>query len=171
MMPIHRSISRDKQRPRELTGRTVLMCLVGFFAVVAGVNAIMIRAAVSTFGGVETANAYQAGLAFGRDIAAAEAQDALHWQVRAKVAADNGATLVEVIATDAAGRPLAGLRATALLAHPTNGRGDHIIPLDENAPGTFLGRTTAVTGQWSLVIELSRDGNRMFRSKNRVFLR
>ena len=149
-MPTHRSINHDKRRPRELTGRTVLMCLIGFFAVVAGVNAIMIRAAVSTFGGVETANAYQAGLAFGRDI---------------------GATLVEVIATDAAGRPLAGLRATALLAHPTNGRGDHIIPLDENAPGTFLGRTTSVTGQWSLVIELSRDGSRMFRSKNRVFLR
>ena len=54
----------------------VLICLVAFFAVVAGVNGIMIRAAVSTFGGVETGNAYQAGLAFAQEIAAVEAQDA-----------------------------------------------------------------------------------------------
>ena len=40
---------------RQLTGRMVLICLVGFFVVVAGVNAIMIAAAISTFGGVETA--------------------------------------------------------------------------------------------------------------------
>ena len=77
-------------RPKELTGRMVLFCLVAFFAVVAGVNAIMIRAAVSTFGGVETANAYQAGLAFAREIAEAAAQDALHWQVKAKVSAGGG---------------------------------------------------------------------------------
>ena len=44
-------------RPKEVTGRMVLACLLAFFAVVAGVNALMIRAAVSTFGGVETENA------------------------------------------------------------------------------------------------------------------
>ena len=70
-------------RPKELTGRMVFICLVAFFAVIAAVNAVMIRAAVSTFSGIETANSYQAGLAFAREIAAAEAQDALHWQVQA----------------------------------------------------------------------------------------
>ena len=45
----------------------------------------MIRAAISTFGGVETGSSYQAGLAFEREIAAARAQDALHWQVKANV--------------------------------------------------------------------------------------
>ena len=54
----------------------VLICLVAFFAVVAGVNAVMIRAAVSTFGGVETDSAYQAGLAFAREIAAARRRSA-----------------------------------------------------------------------------------------------
>ena len=48
-------------------------------------NAVLIRLAVSTFGGVETENAYQAGLNFSREIAAAEVQDALHWQVKATV--------------------------------------------------------------------------------------
>ncbi len=165
------SSSGDGYAPKELTGRTVLICLVAFFAIVAGVNAIMIRAAVSTFGGVETENAYQAGLAFAREIAAVEAQDALHWQVRARVSAEAGATRIEVAATDAAGLPLHGLQATARLVHPTDRRADHVVPLGEQAAGQFQGRTTAVVGQWALVIELSRDGSRMFRSRNRVFVR
>ena len=60
----NQSSGRDGRRPRELTGRTVLFCLVTFFAVVAGVNAVMIGAAVSTFSGIETTNAYQAGVSF-----------------------------------------------------------------------------------------------------------
>ncbi len=43
-----------KEPAERVTGRMVLICLVAFFAVVAGVNAVMIAAAVSTFGGVET---------------------------------------------------------------------------------------------------------------------
>jgi nitrogen fixation protein FixH len=164
-------ISGDGVRPKEVTGRMVLICLVAFFAVVTGVNAIMIEAAVSTFGGVETENAYRAGLAFDREAAAARAQDALHWQVQAKVSPQAGATLVEVIANDAADRPLAGLQASARLAHPADRRADHPVQLHEIAPGRFQGTTAAVVGQWALEIELSRAGTLMFRSKNRVFLR
>jgi nitrogen fixation protein FixH len=159
------------QATRQLTGRMVLICLIAFFAVIAGVNAIMIRAAVSTFGGVETGNAYQAGVAFAREIAAAEAQDALHWNVRAEVSAAPGATVLEITAADAVGRPLTGLAATARLMHPADKRADHIVALTEGAPGIFKGRTDAVAGQWAVVIELARDGTRMFRSSNRVFIR
>jgi nitrogen fixation protein FixH len=170
-MPTHHAISSDGRRPREVTGRMVLICLVAFFAAVAGVNAIMIRAAVSTFGGVETQNAYQAGLAFARETAAVAAQDALHWQVKAKVSAEAGATVVEVIATDADDRPLASLQASAQLVHPADRRADQIVALSEDAPGRFRGRGVPLIGQWALVIELSREGTGMFRSKNRVFLR
>ena len=159
--------------PRELTGWTVLICLVAFFALVAGVNAIMIWAAVSTFGGVETENAYQAGLTFAREIADAATQDDLHWQVQAKVSPAAGATLVEVVAHDAAGRPLAGLAATARLAHPTDKRLDRIVELTESTAGNFAGRgaaPNALAGQWNLVVELTRDGSRVFRSRNRIFV-
>jgi nitrogen fixation protein FixH len=173
------SINGDRARPeadasqasRQVTGRMVLACLIGFFAVIAGVNAVMIRAAVSTFGGVETGNAYQAGVAFASEIAAAEAQDALRWAVRAKVSAAAGATDIDVTAVDAAGRPITGLTATARLVHPADKRADHVVVLGEDAPGVFKGRTDAVAGQWALVIELARDGTRMFRSSNRVFIR
>lgn len=163
--------SKSSRGPREVTGRMVFICLVVFFAVVAGVNAVMVRAAVSTFGGVETESSYQAGLAFAREVAAVDAQDALHWRVTAKVSPEAESMRVEVFANDAADRPLARLRATATLVHPTDKRSDHVMLLDQSAPGKFEGRSERVSGQWTLVIELSRDGTRMFRSKNRVFLR
>ena len=142
--------TQSSRRPREVTGRTVLICLVAFFGLIAAMNAVLIRLAVSTFGGVETENAYQAGLNFSREIAAAEAQDALHWQVKATVSAGTETTIVELVARDADGRPLAGLDASAQLVHPTDRRGDLAVALDERTSGMFRGRSPrhTATGPW-----------------------
>jgi nitrogen fixation protein FixH len=157
---------------RPLTGRTVLFSLIAFFGVVALANAIMIRAAVTTFGGVETASSYQAGLRFSRENAAVRAQDALHWQVNASAHAAGERTVVEVSARDANGRLINGLTATAILSHPMDRRADETVALAQDTAGQFRGTTAnALTGQRDLVIELSRDGERLFRSRNRVVLR
>lgn len=155
---------------RPLSGRTVLFCLIAFFAVISLVNGIMIRAAVSTFGGVETASSYQAGLAYAREADAAHAQDALNWQVKASVRPSAGMTQVEIDARDAAGAALAGLQAVARLERPTDRRADQAIAMREESAGQFRGTAGPVAGQWDLVIELSRDGARVFRSRNRVVL-
>jgi nitrogen fixation protein FixH len=148
----------------------VLFCLIAFFAVVALANGILVRAAVTSFGGVETASSYQAGMAFAREIEAARAQDERHWQVKAKVLPGAGITRLEIDARDAAGQPLAGLQASAQLAHPTDRRADRMVSLSEAASGQFRGTAGAMAGQWDIVIELSRDGTRLFRSRNRVVL-
>ncbi|MPZ59187.1 MAG: hypothetical protein GEU91_22410 [Rhizobiales bacterium] len=67
-------LPNPSRKPKELTGRAALFCFLGFFGVVIAVNAVMIRAATTTFGGVETASSYKAGLAFKQEIAAARAQ-------------------------------------------------------------------------------------------------
>jgi len=157
--------------PTEVTGRMVFIALVAFFAVVAGVNAVMIHLAISTFGGVETESSYRAGLAFANEMATAQAQNALHWDVAAKAVMTGDTTVVEVTARDAAGRPVLNLDASAALAHPTDRRADVAVALAGYGAGQFRGSAPAAAGQWDLVIELSRDGNRLFRSKNRVSLR
>ena len=163
---------RDGRRPRELTGRMVLFCLVSFFAVVAGVNAVMIGAAVTTFSGVETRNAYQAGVTFAREEAAAEAQESRHWRINSSLRHEaDGLTQVELSAQDRAGQPLAGLEATVSLIHPNDRRLDRPVTMQANAPGRFSGVVTPSPGQWDLVIEFSRDGERLFRSKERIILR
>jgi nitrogen fixation protein FixH len=171
-MPIDDRTQDGECRQWKVTGRTVLACLGAFFAVVVGVNAIMVHAAVSTFGGVETASSYQAGLAFARESDAARAQDALRWRVAARLSAASAeSTRIDIAATDAANRPLSGLVARARLSHPTDKRADHTLALSESSPGHFIGKTAQVRGQWDLVIELLRDGERVFRSRNRLVVR
>src|SRR2546430_14708138 len=104
--------------PRPLTGRTVLVCLIAFFGVVALANAIMIRAAVSTFGGLETSSSYQAGLAFARDAAAARAQDELHWQGKANLRPAPDSVVFRVYAREATGGPLVRVEAKVILHTP-----------------------------------------------------
>jgi nitrogen fixation protein FixH len=162
---------RGAERRKEVTGRTVLVCFVAFFAVVAGVNAIMVRAAVTTFGGVETESSYKAGLAFSREVAAARAQDERRWEVRATVAPASDTHRFEVTVRDAAGQPLSGLAAIVRFNHPTDRRADVMQEVREIAPGRFIGSAVPAAGQWDLVIELLRGGERVFLSKSRVVIK
>jgi len=164
--------ARPPQQPRELTGRMVLLCLIGFFVAVASVNAVMIRAALSTFGGVETESSYKAGLKFMRDVADATAQDARRWQVTAHLEErPGGDARLDVTGLDASGRPLADCEATARLVHPEDARRDRTFALTAMGPGRFVGTVQADPGQWDLDIEISRSGERLFRSRERVILK
>jgi nitrogen fixation protein FixH len=160
------------RRPREVTGRTVLLCVVVFFGVVASVNAVMIKAAISTFGGLETESSYKAGLAFGREIAASQAQERRHWNVTARVGAIvDGQLRVEITALDAGGRPLAGYEALAWFSHPTDRRQDHTVVMHEGSAGRFVGKAPVAPGQWDLIIDLVRGEERVFRSRERILLK
>ena len=152
---------------RPLTGRTVLICIVGFFAVVFLANAILVREALRSFGGVETESAYKAGLAFKQDAAEASAQDARHWKVDAHVERTN----LDVKAAGPDGMPLAGLELVAHLHHPSDRRFDEPIAARRVATGVWRGALDAPAGQWDLVIELYRGAKRQFRSVNRVVLK
>ena len=164
--------TRTPRRLRELTGRHVLLGFVAFFGVVFAVNAVLVRAAISTFGGVETAGSYKAGLQFEHELAVAERQDALHWQVGGKLTRDTaGEAVLDVTARDAKGAPLAGLRADAKLAHPADERLDHAIEVRTVAVGVFHGQAAAPPGQWDLIVDLYRGDTRLFRSRSRVTLR
>ena len=149
----------------------MLVCFIAFFAVVFGVNGFMVRAAVSTFGGVETESSYKAGLAFSREVAAAQAQESRHWNVQAAVVPVRDAQRIEVNARDAGGRPLTGLTAVVRFNHPTDRRSDLAVEALEVAPGRFSGTATPAAGQWDLVIELLRGDERVFLSKSRLVLK
>lgn len=156
---------------RPLTGRAVLIWLLAFFAVVAGANAIMVRAAISTFGGVETQNAYKAGLAFNTELAAAHRQEALHWTVTGAVKRiADGLARVDVQVSSEKFLP-GDLTAEVTLSHPTDARYDRKVEVVRNAAGAFAGNVEAPSGQWELTIDLMSGGNRLFRSRNRIILR
>jgi hypothetical protein len=86
MSNFDREIEMERTRsPRRWTGRMILLTLLAFFGVVFAVNGVLIHEALSTFGGVDTESAYQAGRMFEQDVAMAKAQDARQWHVDAKM--------------------------------------------------------------------------------------
>lgn len=162
---------KGSKKPRELTGRHVLLWIVGFFAVIFAVNGYLVQAATSTFGGLETESSYKAGLTFESEVAKAERQQALQWQVDGKLVRDRGGEAVlDISVRDAQGAPVSGLSADATLAHPANSRLDHVIHLSRVGAGAFRGADQAQPGQWELIVDFYRDKARVFRSRSRVTL-
>jgi nitrogen fixation protein FixH len=160
------------KRVREVTGRHVLLCLIGFFGVVMAVNGIMVKAATSTFGGVEVQSSYKAGLAFRTEAARARAQDALDWRVDGHVARNQaGDAALDVSVKDANGMVVPGVTAQARLAHPADERLDHKIALKATGAGAFHGEVQASAGRWDLIIDLYRGKERVFRSRSAVILK
>src|SRR3954465_6447191 len=104
-------MSRSQASPGPLTGRTVLVMLIGFFGVGIGVNVVMMRLAIQTLPGTEVDSAYSASLAYENEIVAAHDQNARNWKVDAHVerGGQGGATL-QVVAHDSNGRPMSGLK-------------------------------------------------------------
>jgi nitrogen fixation protein FixH len=162
----------QRDKPYELTGRHVLLWLVGFFCVVFAVNGWLVQAATSTFGGLETQSSYKAGLMFESEVARAERQQALGWHVDGKLTHGRaGEAVLDVRVRDAQGVPVSGLSADATLAHPADARLDHVIHLSRIGAGDFHGQARGHSGQWELIIDFYRDQSRVFRSRSRVTLR
>jgi len=156
---------------REWKGWMVLVFMLVFFGVIIGVNAFMAHVAMSTFGGVDVDSSYRAGQMFERDVAMAETQDERHWRIDGKITtAAAGGKALDIAARDSEGSPLTGLTATAEFTRPTDRRLDRIVSIREDAPGHFHGDVALPAGQWDLVVELSRQGERQFRSVNRVVI-
>lgn len=160
---------RSARRP--WTGWTVLLTLFAFFGVIFLVNGVLIYEALSTLSGTDTDSAYQAGLQFEQEVAESKAQDARHWHIDARLTPASGGERLDLSARDAAGAPLSGIEASVVFERPTDRRLDRGVMLVEDAAGRFHGSADVAPGQWDLVIELTRHGEEMFRSKNRVVLK
>ena len=101
---------------RGLRGAHVLVVFLGFFATIFLVNGVMIYEALSTFGGLETADAYRKGLAYNARIAEDAAQAQRGW--RDSLAYVPGTQRVRVEVTDAAGAGVTGLVLAGEIGRP-----------------------------------------------------
>jgi nitrogen fixation protein FixH len=158
-----------------LTGRHVLLMMIGFFGVTLGVNAYMVKSALTTFSGEVVPQSYAHGLKYNETLAARQAQRAAGWQ--AKIAADRGAqdkVTVTLLITDRAGAPVRGLDLRATMRLPATEREDKNFTLAETAPGRYAAQVAGVrSAMWEItVIEpgATPDAPR-FEARNRLWLR
>lgn len=165
-------MSEASTTQKPLTGRFVLIVTLSFFAVVIGVNVLMMRLAISTLPGTEVDSAYKASLAYQGEINAARDQDARSWKVDARIERRaDGAAALRVEARDRDGQPLSGVAFSGRLERPADQRLDKLITFAEIDKGDYGASAVNVSpGQWELVIEGDLQGKRVFLSRNRVVL-
>lgn len=113
---------------------------VAGFGVVVAVNGALAYFATSTFTGLWTQGAYDKGVAYNRNLAAAEAQQRLGWTVEMKVDPVGGDTpraRIAVSYLDRDGRPVEGLDVTAEFKRPTVAGHDFEAPLAAGGAGRY----------------------------------
>lgn len=120
---------------RGLSGWHVLGAMLAFFAVIIIADATMIYKAVSTFGGVDNANAYRDGLAYNERIARETRQSTLGWHESIEVLSDPARLRVSL--KDAGGGAPGALRIEATLGRPAVNTLDATLRLAEVTPGVF----------------------------------
>ena len=75
------SAPADAASGRPLSGRTVLLSLLGFFGIVIAANGALVAFAIGTMPGLETEKPYQAGIGYNAEIAVARAQAGRGWRL------------------------------------------------------------------------------------------
>lgn len=167
-----RSAAPALPRERRLTGRAVFFGFVAFFAVVFTVNAIMLSVALDTMPGLTTDSSYRASQRFNRDLADARLRDARAWKVEAGVDRDAGGVgAVSVTVREPQGTPVERITVKAQVQHAARRALDRSFDLTRSGPGLYTGTAEGlVAGAHDLVIEVARDGETLYRSRNRVML-
>ena len=155
---------------RPLTGRMVLLIVLGFFAVVLGVNFIMATYAAKTFTGLDAVDPYDSGLAYNQEIAAAKAQAELGWTVELTRADDAGLTQITVNVKDKTGKPVGNLDASLAFHFPATRKFDRTAAAAPIAEGVYSGSAELRPGRWDVEVTLNRGGKRMFLSHNNLLV-
>ena len=144
--------SIPSRRQRGLRGTHVLLVFLGFFTTIFLVNGIMVYAALSTFGGLETADAYRKGLAYNARIAEGQAQAQRGWRDSVCYVLDTQRVRVEV--TDPAGAGVPGLALAGEIGRPATDRYDRKLEFAQVGPGTYEADAAGLEpGWWTLDIE------------------
>jgi nitrogen fixation protein FixH len=136
------------------TGKHITVIIVAFFAVVVGVNLIMARAAVRTFGGVVVDNSYVASQNYNKWLDEAARQKVLGWSAKVERSSD-GRVVVTM-----AGAPASGLTLRAEARHPLGRLPDQVLTFQRQADGSFRSNAPLGAGRWKLRIDAQAEGQR-----------
>jgi len=138
---------------RRFTGYHATMIIVAFFAVVVGVNMVMARFALSTFGGTVVDNSYVASQKYNEWLKRARDQRAHGWAVSPVLRSDDRA-MVHI--TDAGGNALRGARLVAVAEHPVGRTEPFDITFAERQPGEYRSVQAIPDGRWKLKLVISQ---------------
>jgi nitrogen fixation protein FixH len=159
---------------KPLTGRTVLVAILSFFAVIFAVNSVFLFLALSSNTGVVANEPYRKGLKYNERIAADERQVTLGWTSEITLDVHDG-KLVALL-SDRSGKPISGLVATTKVGRAATDREDVEAKLSETAPGRYEAKLPIVSpGGYVANLEVSdpntADQVVVYRARRRLWLK
>lgn len=159
----------DGHRP--ITGRQVLFALVGFFAVVFGVNIYFIVTAIGSFPGEDVRRSWFQGIHYNDVLAERAAQDSLGWDASLGIGGEGAGTYAELRMT-ANEAPLGDLEIIAELRHPTDATLDRELVFVADGLGVWRAPLSDVAlGRWDIAFTARDLTGRTFEGKRRIWLR
>ncbi|MBL8643341.1 MAG: FixH family protein [Rhodospirillaceae bacterium] len=143
-----------------MTGRHVLLWLLGAFAAICIANAALVWFALETFTGETQPKSYATGLDFNRTLEQVAAQHARGLSVQGSVTSPAARTVtIESRYRDSAGAPLNGLSVTASFSRPTHEGYDFTEQMTDQGGGVFSARvTTPLAGVWNVRLTAAETG-------------
>jgi nitrogen fixation protein FixH len=155
---------------KKLTGRGVLLILIGFFGVIILTNAIFITAAIHTFRGEDEARPYLQGVEYNQTLARRAEQAKLGWRASMgdrRLASGTVLLTVDVTAPD--GTAPTGLLLTGELRHPADEHRDRSLRFSETLPGHFEAVLRDVApGHWQMTV--SNRQKQPFQAERRLWV-
>jgi len=157
---------------KPLTGRGVLIWLIGFFGVIFAVNIFFAYVALDTWSGLESKDAYSAGLGFNKTLDARQEQRSRGWEsaVRTIPNADGSHQLLAEF-KDKSGTPLSRLTVVADVIRPTHAGYD--MNLEMRAVGNGVYRADLelpLDGIWDVHLNAENFGAEEFYGKTRIYV-
>ncbi len=152
----------------------MLFAFLGFFVLVFLVNGVLIYEAVSTFGGLETPDAYRKGLAYNERIAKGAAQDERGWRDTLAYVAELQRVRVDI--TDPAGAGVPGLVISGEIGRPATDRFDRRLEFTQTGPGTYEADASGLEpGWWTLDLEAKKSaaagGDVLYEARERLWIK
>lgn len=132
---------------KKLTGRHVLLMLIGFFGVMLIANVAFVTVAVRSFPGESQKKSYLQGLHYNQTLAERAVQKALGWRAEITRVEND---LIEV-RLFAGGNALTDLTVTGELRRPASAGSDHALAFHEISPGVYRATPALLTsGAWDI---------------------
>ena len=159
-------MSAHSQKSREFTGRHMLFIILGFFAVVIGVNLTMATLASTSWTGLVVENTYVASQQFNRKAEEGRAQAALGWTGDLTIASGN----VRYRLSDAAGKPVPLHGVKVLFRHPAYEAEDKTVTLSPGSGQEFSARHAPKDGVWIVEIDADAGLAEPYRDVRRIMI-
>ena len=156
----------------KLTGKHVLMWVLGFFGVMFIANGFFVYYANTSWPGVEVESSFKEGQIYDEKLEAARQQEERAWHMDAQLKRRQNDVYLVVVAKDKLDNPLLDLTIKAEVGRPVNELNDQKVDMSHNGEGIYQAKLGSLdSGRWRVKLEAFDKDIMKFKSVGQTSLK